>query len=114
MLPSNKVPTNTYAMQIAASLTPTQREIFYAEYHRRAKDYTIALILAIFLGWNFGIHKFYLGKPLQGILHILFAVTGIPFILTIIDIFTMHRQVDKENMHIADETAISVREHVQG
>lgn len=105
-------PTNTHAIQIAAALTQTQREIFYAEFNRKAKDYHIALALAIILGWNLGAHKFYLGKPLQGLLHIVFVWTGIPVILTIIDIFRMHGTVDMLNAHIADEISASVRVHV--
>jgi TM2 domain-containing membrane protein YozV len=40
----------------------------------------IAGLLAIFAG-TFGIHKFYLGKTLQGILHIIFAFTGLSSII---------------------------------
>lgn len=106
------LPTNTHAIQVAASLTPTQREIFYGEYNRKAKDYSIALALAIILGWNLGAHKFYLGKPLQGLLHIVFVWTSIPLILTIVDIFRMHSTVDAINARIAEEIATSVRAHV--
>jgi len=40
----------------------------------------IAGLLAIFAG-TFGIHKFYLGKTFQGILHIIFAFTGLSSIV---------------------------------
>ncbi|EKU47801.1 TM2 domain-containing protein [Staphylococcus massiliensis] len=43
----------------------------------------IYIILALFLG-SFGVHKFYAGRPMQGILYILFLWTGIPHILAII------------------------------
>ena len=43
-----------------------------------------AALLAIFLGW-LGIHKFYAGKPVQGIIYILFSWTGIPSIIAFIE-----------------------------
>lgn len=44
----------------------------------------IAAILAILLG-GFGVHKFYLGKPVWGIIYFLFCWTGIPAIVGIIE-----------------------------
>jgi TM2 domain-containing membrane protein YozV len=44
------------------------------------KNKTIAAILAIFLG-GLGIHKFYLGRYLLGILYLLLSWTGIPSII---------------------------------
>ncbi len=43
-----------------------------------------AALLAIFLGW-IGIHKFYLGKPIQGIIYLLFSWTAVPAIIGIIE-----------------------------
>lgn len=48
------------------------------------KNRGIAAILAFFLG-AFGIHKFYLGKPLQGIIYLLLCWTIIPGILGVIE-----------------------------
>ncbi|MGO1372560.1 MAG: TM2 domain-containing protein [Senegalia sp. (in: firmicutes)] len=47
------------------------------------KNKFVAALLAIFLG-GFGIHKFYLGRTGQGIFMLLFAWTGIPEIIGII------------------------------
>lgn len=44
----------------------------------------IAALLAIFLGW-LGAHKFYLGKPVMGIIYFLFCWTGIPTIVGVIE-----------------------------
>ena len=44
----------------------------------------IAALLAILLG-GLGIHKFYLHKPLQGVLYILFCWTFIPTIISFIE-----------------------------
>ncbi|MCD7034486.1 TM2 domain-containing protein [Metabacillus sp. GX 13764] len=48
------------------------------------KNKYIAAALGIFTG-GFGIHKFYLGKPGQGLLYILFCWTGIPEVLGVIE-----------------------------
>jgi TM2 domain-containing membrane protein YozV len=41
-------------------------------------------LLAIFLG-SFGVHKFYLGQTMQGILYLVFCWTGIPAVAGIIE-----------------------------
>ncbi|MGZ2545644.1 TM2 domain-containing membrane protein YozV [Staphylococcus saprophyticus] len=43
----------------------------------------IYVVLAFILGWC-GIHKFYSNQLLQGILHLIFFWTGIPYIIAII------------------------------
>lgn len=55
----------------------------------------IYILLAVFLG-SFGIHKFYAGKTMQGILHILFCWTTIPHVLAIISaILTLFKPADE-------------------
>lgn len=54
----------------------------------------IYILLAVFLG-SFGIHKFYAGKPIQGLLHILFCWTAIPQVLAIISaVLTLFKPAD--------------------
>ena len=48
------------------------------------KDKTVAVLLAFFVG-GFGIHKFYLGNNLAGVLYLLFCGTLIPFVLGFFD-----------------------------
>jgi len=48
------------------------------------KNRGIAAILAFFLG-SFGIHKFYLGRPFQGIIYLLFCWTSLPGIIGVIE-----------------------------
>ncbi|MBU7217831.1 TM2 domain-containing protein [Staphylococcus gallinarum] len=43
----------------------------------------IYVILCFFLGW-IGVHKFYSNQLLQGMLHLVFFWTGIPYIIAII------------------------------
>ncbi|PNZ16347.1 NINE protein, partial [Staphylococcus xylosus] len=45
----------------------------------------IYVVLAFILGWC-GIHKFYSNQLLQGIIHLIFFWTGIPYILSLIHI----------------------------
>lgn len=42
-----------------------------------AKSQTVATVLAAFLG-GLGIHRFYLRRPISGVLYLLFCWTGIP------------------------------------
>ena len=58
------------------------------------KDKTTALLLWLFLG-VFGAHKFYLGKPIIGILY--FFTLGFFFIGWFIDIFSLYSSVDLYN-----------------
>lgn len=61
-------------------------------------DYTVAWILLVFLG-IFGIHRFYLGKWLTGILYLL---TGGLFLLGVLyDLWTLNAQVSEENQAAA-------------
>lgn len=48
------------------------------------KDKIVTLIICFFLG-GLGIHQFYLGNNVKGILYLLFSWTFIPVILAFID-----------------------------
>lgn len=50
----------------------------------KTKSKTTAIVLALLLG-DAGIHKFYLGQTLQGVLYLIFCWTFIPVILAIVD-----------------------------
>jgi TM2 domain-containing membrane protein YozV len=50
------------------------------------KNKLTATVLTLFLG-GIGIHKFYLGKSVQGILYMLFCWTFIPSILAFFEFF---------------------------
>jgi len=54
-------------------------------------------LLAIFFG-GLGIHKFYLGKTFQGILHFVFSFTLIPFIIGIMEGLKYLKATDQEFM----------------
>lgn len=52
--------------------------------HRPIKSKSTAILLALFLGW-LGAHKFYLRRPGQGILYIVFVWTFIPAVIGLIE-----------------------------
>ena len=61
------------------------------------KDKTTAALLAFFLG-GIGVHKFYLGKSVQGIMYLIFSWTLIPSIIAFIEfIIYLSMDLDKFN-----------------
>ncbi|SEQ96815.1 TM2 domain-containing membrane protein YozV [Solimonas aquatica] len=63
-------------------------------YQAGAKDYTVSWLLLTFLG-IFGIHRFYLGKWITGILYL---CTGGLFLMGLLyDLLTLNGQVDEIN-----------------
>lgn len=104
--------SDAYVIQLTSVMTPKQRDVFYGLYHGKVKDYNFALLLALLTGWWAGGHKFYLNRPMQGLLHIflaLISITIIPICLTIIDIVRLRTIVNRVNCQIADEVAGQVR-----
>ena len=64
------------------------------KYVEGSVDYNIAWILLTFLGL-FGIHRFYMGKILTGILYLL---TGGVFLIGVVyDFWTLNEQIDEQN-----------------
>lgn len=57
------------------------------------------VLLAFLLGW-IGVHKFYSNQVSQGVLHIIFFWTGIPYIVAIISgiITIFFKKADKDGM----------------
>ena len=52
------------------------------------RSQTVAGLLAALLG-SLGIHRFYLGKPVSGVLYLLFSWTGVPSMLATVEVFFM-------------------------
>ena len=61
----------------------------------KGKSRTTALLLCFFLG-VIGVHKFYLGKTVQGILYLVFCWTWIPLILCVIDFIVLLCTSDRD------------------
>jgi TM2 domain-containing membrane protein YozV len=62
---------------------------------KRPKNRTVAIVLALFLG-GVGAHKFYLEKPGEGFLFILFCWTFIPAILGLFAAFHYMSLTDQQ------------------
>ena len=63
-------------------------------YRQGSIDYTVAWILLTFLG-VFGIHRFYLGKWITGILYL--CTGGLLLVGVIFDYWTLNGQIDERN-----------------
>jgi len=127
-------------IEMKKELNSHELEILKSELDRKRKSTGIAYALWFFLSF-FGIHKFYQGKFLQGILYIIaptlaFLTMGIglfgsltgdletgggiagfgllSFIVYvvwwIIDLFTLHRQVEKVNQKIERKILNKIKE----
>ncbi len=59
------------------------------------KERSIAILVCLF-GGCFGIHKFYLGKNVEGILYLVFSWTGIPMLLGFFDFFGLCFMSERE------------------
>ena len=55
-----------------------------------------AAILICFFGGGFGIHKFYLGKHVQGIIYLLFCWTAIPSLIAFFEFLGLCFMSDRE------------------
>ena len=77
-------------------MTEAQQGWFYVEYERARRDEIAGVLLAIFLG-GLGIHRFYLGETVPGILYLVFFWTGIPMIIGWVECFFMPGRVVRYN-----------------
>ena len=90
-----------------ASLSVGSKASYVLTYNARKKSAVVALLLTIFLG-GIGAHKFYLGKPVLGILYLVFCWTFIPGIVALVEAFTVAGAVRDMNKISADELMIIV------
>lgn len=82
---------------------------------RHKKDRITAIILAIFLG-VIGIHRFYLNQTGLGILYIILSITGVSFLLSIIDVLLWAVQDEEEfdrkyNAFLYEDDTTSMNKH---
>ena len=74
---------------------PTQNHTTIVRVNSSSKSRSVAILLALLLG-GLGIHKFYLGQILWGILYLLFCWTFIPLIISIIEVIILLFMDDSE------------------
>lgn len=75
-------------------LIPSMDRAADRRYVAGRSDYSVAWILLTFLGW-LGLHRFYLGKWLTGILYLL--TLGLFGIGILYDFFTLNSQISERN-----------------
>lgn len=88
--------------QLLQGLPQDKRMLYSVQYASQKKDSTTAVLLAIFLGW-LGIHKFYLGKNVAGLVYLFFCWTYIPGLLGIVEAFTIKQDVEFHNAQMAEQ-----------
>ncbi|MCX7848104.1 MAG: TM2 domain-containing protein [bacterium] len=81
-------------------LTEQQKMLFHIQYNAAKKDSSIAIILAVLLGW-FGIDRFYVGDIGLGLLKLFTG--GLCGIMWLIDIFLISEKVAAYNRTKAQE-----------
>ena len=75
-----------------ANLNEAELIQFQTEFKQVQKDGTAGVLLALFLG-AFGGHRYYMGQTGIGLLYTLFFWTGIPSLISIVEIFLMPSRV---------------------
>jgi TM2 domain-containing membrane protein YozV len=74
-------------------LIPSMSQEAERRYRPRSTDYSVAWILLVFFG-IFGLHRFYMGKILTGVLYLLSGgLFGIGYVY---DIVTLNEQIDEQ------------------
>ncbi len=113
--------TNAYAAPRTTTLLPSQKacQECHAAINRKAEICPkcgvrqknavskIALLLITFFMGGMGLHKFYFRKPIQGILYILFAITGIPSLIALVE-FIVYACTSEERLNEKYEATGSI------
>jgi hypothetical protein len=98
-----------YAQMLAANIRPEAQATYAYEYHRYAKDPTVAFLLTLVLGIVGG-ESYYLGDYKRGILMSLAFMTGIGVLITIpmwiCRCFTIQNECETYDDYIAYSLAL--------
>ena len=86
------------------AMTDQQRNSFYISYNAEQKSEVAGVLLAVFLG-GIGIHHFYLGRTGLGVLYLVFGVTGIPWLIALVEAFFMPGRVRRYNAELSNYLA---------
>jgi TM2 domain-containing membrane protein YozV len=93
---------------LMSTMTDAQRLLFQQQLATVRKDGTTGVILALLLG-GLGIHHFYMGNMLAGIVYVLFCWTFIPMVLGLIEAFLMPSRVRDYNRRQANLIAAQIK-----
>ena len=75
-------------MHVTASSCPNCGSPQQQVVPKSIKNQAVAVLLTAFLG-GLGMHRFYLGKPVSGILYFLFSWTGLPSVIAVFEVYYM-------------------------
>ena len=97
---NNQISENAKACPHCGS--PLIHNTVIGKYKYGEKKKGVAVLLALFLG-GLGGHKFYLGKYLQGVAYVVFAVTFAPAIIAFFEAITylQYNQKEFEDRYVA-------------
>ena len=90
---------NQHINQILASIQDDRSARVSSIYLNAQKKLGIALLLSLTLG-SIGAHKIYLGRKTAAILFFIFAVTGIPAIISVFNAFAMPKTISDYNLNL--------------
>jgi hypothetical protein len=93
---------------LMADMTDQQRMLFQQRMGDVRKDPTTGVLLAIFLG-GLGVHHFWMGNTLAGVLYLLFSWTLIPALVSLVEAFLMPGRVRLFNMGRARKIADQIK-----
>lgn len=99
------MPEQSYQQRLAKygdKLTTEQKLYFQQEYDKQSRNPSTALILTLLLG-GVGGHRFYLRQWGLGVAYLLFAWTGIPVCIALIECFMIRKRTEKYNEQIAQQ-----------
>lgn len=90
---------NQHINQILASIPDDRSARVSSIYLNAQKKLGIALLLTLTFG-SIGAHKIYLGRKTEAILFFIFAITGIPTIISIFNAFAMPKTISEYNLNL--------------
>lgn len=88
------------AYQFARRLPIHQQAMFVQEFERKRKSPALAAVLCLLLG-GFGVHHFYLRRPILGVVYAVFFWTMVPAILAFFETLFVPSATESLNEEIA-------------
>tara|TARA_A200000113_G_scaffold186026_1_gene173025 strand:- start:16 stop:330 length:315 start_codon:yes stop_codon:yes gene_type:complete len=89
-------------IELQKQLSENEQNTFNYKFERQKKTVSTGVLIALF-GGSLGIHKFWLGEIVYGVLYLLFCWTLIPAIIALIECFFMKNTVNNYNYKLAQD-----------